>query len=536
MRALRKLLFRLAVFALVGGLLWSVMNMWNRPHKRSDITDEEIEEMAKRRSWASNPPPEKLEYDGPSNVYERHAFNEQRSNSLPSNREIPDTRDASCKAIQYSHDLPAMSVIICFHNEARSTLLRTVRTVIDRTPPTLLREIILVDDFSDWPIDPDLVQMQKVHYVRTDRREGLIRARVRGAVEAKAEVITFLDSHCEANVGWAEPLLQRVKEDPHNVVTPVIDVIDDNTFNYVGSPLVRGGFNWGLTFKWKSLPRTVKRHASDAILSPTMAGGLFTMNRDYFFSLGSYDLAMDVWGGENLEMSFRIWQCGGRLEILPCSRVGHVFRKRHPYSFPGGGVGNIFLKNSMRVAEVWMDEYKENFYAARGGKPKNIDVGDISERVELRNKLQCKPFKWYLETVFPELRLPDLHGRAWGDVRGDKLCLDSLGNQNGGAVGLFTCHGQGGNQGWVLGTAGELRHDELCVEAASHGREARMRACPDEAIPSSMRWDLTPSGQIRNAATQLCLDRAGAAPGGFCKTNTCSEASSQLWKFANTKS
>ncbi|XP_045145711.1 polypeptide N-acetylgalactosaminyltransferase 11 isoform X3 [Echinops telfairi] len=82
--------------------------------------------------------------------YQKHAFNLLISNRLGYHRDVPDTRNAACQEKSYPADLPVASVVICFYNEAFSALLRTVHSVIDRTPAHLLHEIILVDDDSDF--------------------------------------------------------------------------------------------------------------------------------------------------------------------------------------------------------------------------------------------------------------------------------------------------------------------------------------------------------------------------------------------------
>ena len=53
--------------------------------------------------------------------------------------------------------------------------------------------------------------------------------------------------------------------------------------------------------------------------------------------------------------------CGGSLEIIPCSHVGHMFRNAMPYSWGDNGM-QILIKNSLRLAEVWMDGHKKLYY------------------------------------------------------------------------------------------------------------------------------------------------------------------------------
>ena len=73
------------------------------------------------------------------------------SDDVPMDRDVPDTRLGACPHTDYEADLPTTSVIITFHNELRSTLLRTIISVIRMTPENILKEIVLVDDNSTDP-------------------------------------------------------------------------------------------------------------------------------------------------------------------------------------------------------------------------------------------------------------------------------------------------------------------------------------------------------------------------------------------------
>ncbi|XP_067930329.1 polypeptide N-acetylgalactosaminyltransferase 5-like [Watersipora subatra] len=429
---------------------------------------------------------------------------------------------------------------MCFHNEAWSVLLRSVHSVIDRSDPKLLKEIILVDDFSDMSHLGEQLQnyMDKlniVQIIRMKKREGLIRSRLAGAKAASGDVLTFLDSHIECTEGWLEPLLDEIHQNSTVVVTPVIDGIQDTTLEYQGkneNDVYVGGFDWNLQFNWHEIPERERKRRLDKvspIYSPTMAGGLFSICRKYFIELGTYDAGMEIWGGENLELSFKVWMCGGTLEIIPCSRVGHIFRRRSPYIWKEGE--NVVEKNSMRLAEVWMDEYK-NFYYERFNRQLG-NYGDISLRIKLRERLKCKSFDWYLTNIFPELFIP---GQAThtGEVRNkaNNYCIDGLSNYlyYDQPIGFLPCHGLGENQYWLMSKKGEIRRDEACLDYDGSGK-VKTYLCHN--LEGNQKWVYKESGLIEHSVSQSCMEGsdAGELVMNICDVNNIR----QLWLWPQRK-
>ncbi|XP_059169591.1 polypeptide N-acetylgalactosaminyltransferase 3-like [Physella acuta] len=237
-----------------------------------------------------------------------------------------------------------------------------------------------------------------------------------------------------------------------------------------------------------------------------MVGTGFAIDRTYFKEIGEYDSDMQIWGGENLELSWRVWLCGGRLLHAPCSRIGHVPRVQ-PYSFPGGRPSVLF-HNYKRAASVWMGNYTRFVYSIFP-EMQTLDVGDLSERLALKTKLGCKDFSWYLQNIWPELNVYDENVIVWGQVKNvaESLCLDNNGHlfQQRQDLFLNRCKGSINMQGFSLTSHGLLRTTLQCAV----GHESNITSyvqIEDCIIGSRDIWSYTQNQRLVHVRSGLCLD------------------------------
>ena len=93
--------------------------------------------------------------------------------------------------------------------------------------------------------------------------------------------------------------------------------------------------------------------------------------------------------------------------------------------------------------------------------PTGIGEGFVEKRPNdfkfLSSSFLCR----YLANVYPDLKVPDTKDHSRGSLRQGSLCLDTLGHLSAdqGGVGVFTCHGTGGNQvGWDWSRPGRCTH------------------------------------------------------------------------------
>uniref|UniRef100_A0A3B4ZMK8 Polypeptide N-acetylgalactosaminyltransferase n=1 Tax=Stegastes partitus TaxID=144197 RepID=A0A3B4ZMK8_9TELE len=461
-------------------------------------------------------------------LFEIYGYNVFLSNRLPLDRKIPDTRDGRCLRKKYPKDLPTVSVVLIYINEALSVIQRAIRSIITHTPKKLLKEIILVDDCSTYndlgkklQDYIDLIHKERpglIKKVRHRRQMGLSQSRISGWEHATADVVVILDAHIEATEGWAEPLLARIKMDRTVVVSPVFDKVhfdDLHVEPYVASS---HGFDWALWCMYESFSSDWLKveDYSQPGKSPSVMG-IFAADRRFLGEIGGLDGGMTIYGGENVELGIRVWLCGGSVEVVPCSKIAHIERSHKPYA---PDLSNAMKRNALRVAEIWLDEYKKNPFIAWNVPLENhgIDIGDVSERKKLRERLKCKPFKWYIDNVYPSLETWD-NLLGYGVLQNSFIkgsCVDQ-GPVPGNIPVLYECHFQEPQYCYyntdseiIIGLIKSHKYNtNRCLVDPGAGSTPTLHECQMAKTNSlNMHWDFKQGQAIRNKETNRCLEIA----------------------------
>jgi len=345
-----------------------------------------------------------------SSFVKPHPLKELPSPQPPPFPKPPEVRHVKCRGVTYdTAGLPKTTLIIPYLHETWEQISKTMGSILTYTPPELLDEILFIDDGNEpeWQLHAEIKAISpKIRIHRNEERQGLIRSKVIGAaiVKETSPVIMFMEPHCVVNPQWLEPLLVHLAANKkHNVlVMPTLDIIPETDFSqYKAANQHIGGFDWSLTFNWMNIisERNKTYQFPEPYATPALSGGIFAMWRDYWEKMGTYDTNMTEWGGEHIEMSLRMWRCGGRIEIVPCSRIGHVFRAKNPYVVHP----SLVVRNLKRAALVWLDENLEDFYRATPAA-KFMDAGDVTERLQVKKNLQCESMTWYVDNIYPELK------------------------------------------------------------------------------------------------------------------------------------
>uniref|UniRef100_A0A914XMH8 Ricin B lectin domain-containing protein n=1 Tax=Plectus sambesii TaxID=2011161 RepID=A0A914XMH8_9BILA len=175
-----------------------------------------------------------------------------------------------------------------------------------------------------------------------------------------------------------------------------------------------------------------------------------------------------------------------------------------------------------------MDDYKRLYYIHRVDL-KDKDVGDLTERKELRKRLKCHDFKWYLDNIIPEKFVPDENVHAFGSVRNPAtgLCLDTLQRDEKSTInlGVFGCQSGGSSsQVFSLSNKDELRREETCADSVERRDgigKANVRMIHCTGAMASQAWKHIKNKQLVHSHTSLCMDAEGLKNGDDVMLKTC---------------
>lgn len=191
-----------------------------------------------------------------------------------------------------------------------------------------------------------------------------------------------------------------------------------------------------------------------------------------------------------------------------------------------------------------MDEYKEYLYSRSSTRYARIDPGDLTDQLAIREKLQCKPFKWFMENVafdlpkkYPYIDPEPVHSGAIKSMSSN-LCIDTLGRDEGGDIGLYSCSNDlkkpSGRQSWIFSWQHEIRTatDDICWDAPHSSAKSSITLYGCHSGGGNQYFDYDVKNNLLKFRYDMCLDHDKESKKVFL--NKCDKNNPNMkWQFGS---
>ena len=333
---------------------------------------------------------------------------------LPQGKPLP---HVSCLRHLDTQFTVSVSVVMCMRNELIYLLLRTLTTIVRRTPKRLLHEIVLIDDGSDFDALPEIRNYSSqlnipLKILRNNKSVGITSCRRYGIEKAEGEVVVLLDSHMEVSELWLEPLLDILHSKPDGIAVPTLHLINEKEYdslhlkecNAYGIEAV-AGYSY---FRYYVAGPPADDQSAPYSTASVLGGGLAAY-KSTFIRLYPKIVFKELWGTENTRLAIRAWACGGGLWMTRCSQVLHTNghdgdldrykgkspdMTKHLQYETVGDISNFITteKDKMRFFQSIFKEETEI-----------KEVKDIAKIISTQFDVsKCsKDFHWFLKNIFP---------------------------------------------------------------------------------------------------------------------------------------